>query len=213
MAKRLTGYKGLIVAIFGDENLASAKFSRMQKKQLAKICDMLIRGIEVNRRNARYNLRAADLIRRRFGIGVKHTTQQVIADFYNVDKNRVSQIEKKSLRWMKDSQENRELRELLVNAGFSNYAPAPMSTPIFNEFRIRVQEGHPLSIDELAQIKLDELELSAQSMRCFRKANIRTVADLVGKSRGDLLRVPNFGLKSLKEIVDAIAPFGVKIID
>ena len=48
--------------------------------------------------------------------------------------------------------------------------------------------------------KVDELELSVRSMNCLKNDNVIYIGDLVQKSEGEMLRITNFGRKSLKEI-------------
>ncbi|MEX2015872.1 MAG: DNA-directed RNA polymerase subunit alpha [Candidatus Hydrogenedentales bacterium] len=47
---------------------------------------------------------------------------------------------------------------------------------------------------------VDELELSVRSANCLKAANIKTIADLVGRSEQEMLGFHNFGKKSLDEI-------------
>ncbi len=47
---------------------------------------------------------------------------------------------------------------------------------------------------------IDELELSVRSHNCLKKMGINTIGDLVGRSEADLLKVRNFGKKSLEEV-------------
>ena len=51
---------------------------------------------------------------------------------------------------------------------------------------------------------VEELELSVRSSNCLRAAEIKTIADLVRKSEGEMLKYRNFGRKSLKEIQDIL---------
>lgn len=54
---------------------------------------------------------------------------------------------------------------------------------------------------------IDELELSVRGHRCLVNEYIETVGDLVNKSDAELLRIPNFGRKSLREIHEALDRF------
>lgn len=47
---------------------------------------------------------------------------------------------------------------------------------------------------------IDELELSVRSHNCLKKMGINSVGDLVQRSEADLLKVRNFGKKSLEEV-------------
>ena len=62
---------------------------------------------------------------------------------------------------------------------------------------------------------VEELELSVRSYNCLKNANIQSIAELVQKSDGEMLRTRNFGRKSLneiKEILDEMGlHFGVKL--
>ena len=51
---------------------------------------------------------------------------------------------------------------------------------------------------------IDDLELSVRSQNCLQTAGVRFLGDLVQKSEAELLKVKNFGRKSLKEIEDKL---------
>ena len=63
--------------------------------------------------------------------------------------------------------------------------------------------------------KLDQgvemIELSARAGNCLKLAGIRTVRELVSKTREDLLNVKNFGLKTLEEINEKIVEMGLSL--
>jgi len=56
---------------------------------------------------------------------------------------------------------------------------------------------------------VEELELSVRASNCLKTANIRTIADLVQRSEGELLRTKNFGKKSLNEIKTILHEMGL----
>jgi DNA-directed RNA polymerase subunit alpha len=77
---------------------------------------------------------------------------------------------------------------------------------VFTNFREEFEVTEP-KVDEEEEkrneylsMSVDELELSVRSNNCLKNANIRTVAELVQKTEGELLRTRNFGKKSLNEI-------------
>jgi DNA-directed RNA polymerase subunit alpha len=53
---------------------------------------------------------------------------------------------------------------------------------------------------ELLGRSVEELELSVRSSNCLRRANIKTLGDLVRRSEPEMLKYRNFGKQSLKEI-------------
>jgi Bacterial RNA polymerase, alpha chain C terminal domain len=58
---------------------------------------------------------------------------------------------------------------------------------------------------------VDDLSLSVRSYNCLVNANIKYVGDLVQKREGEILRIPNTGLKSLNEIRKALASEGLRL--
>lgn len=48
--------------------------------------------------------------------------------------------------------------------------------------------------------KIDELELSIRSLNCLRRDKIETIGDLLKRTEEDLLKIKNFGPKSLEEV-------------
>ncbi|MBI5694894.1 MAG: DNA-directed RNA polymerase subunit alpha [Nitrospirae bacterium] len=56
---------------------------------------------------------------------------------------------------------------------------------------------------------VNELELSVRSANCLKNANIKTIADLVQRSEGEMLKTKNFGRKSLNEIKELLVEMGL----
>jgi len=60
-------------------------------------------------------------------------------------------------------------------------------------------------------LAVDDLELSARSSNCLKKANINTVSELVETPLEDLLKIKNFGKKSAEEINNKLAQYGLAL--
>lgn len=58
---------------------------------------------------------------------------------------------------------------------------------------------------------VNELELSVRAANCLKNANIKTIADLVQKTEGEMLKTKNFGKKSLNEIKEILAEMGLSL--
>jgi DNA-directed RNA polymerase subunit alpha len=56
----------------------------------------------------------------------------------------------------------------------------------------------------LDEILIEELELGVRSYNCLKRAGVQTVGDLVRKSRGELNAIPNFGQKSIDEVIETL---------
>ncbi len=55
--------------------------------------------------------------------------------------------------------------------------------------------------NSLGAKKVEELDLSVRSLNCLKRDKINTIGDLLDKSEADLLRIRNFGEKSMLEVV------------
>ena len=60
-------------------------------------------------------------------------------------------------------------------------------------------------------ILIEELELGVRSYNCLKRAGIQTVGDLIGKSEGELAAIPNFGKKSIDEVVETLNQRGLTL--
>lgn len=58
---------------------------------------------------------------------------------------------------------------------------------------------------------VDELELSVRSYNCLKNAGIKTIADLVMMTEGEILKTKNFGRKSLNEIKELLEKMGLSL--
>jgi len=58
---------------------------------------------------------------------------------------------------------------------------------------------------------VDELELTVRSYNCLKNANIRILGELVVKTEAGLLKSKTFGRKSVNEIKEALAGFGLRL--
>jgi len=56
----------------------------------------------------------------------------------------------------------------------------------------------------LDDILIEELELGVRSYNCLKRAGIQTVGDLVSKTEDELNAIPNFGKKSIDEVVETL---------
>lgn len=57
--------------------------------------------------------------------------------------------------------------------------------------------------------KIDEMELSVRSYNCLKMENINLIGDLVQKTENEMLKLPNFGRKSLNELKDNLKAMGL----
>ena len=62
-------------------------------------------------------------------------------------------------------------------------------------------------------ILIEELELGVRSYNCLKRAGIQTVGDLVSKTEGELNAIPNFGKKSIDEVIETLHARGLDLRD
>jgi DNA-directed RNA polymerase subunit alpha len=60
-------------------------------------------------------------------------------------------------------------------------------------------------------ILIEELELGVRSYNCLKRAGVQTVGDLISKSEGELNAIPNFGKKSIDEVVETLNQRGLTL--
>jgi hypothetical protein len=60
-------------------------------------------------------------------------------------------------------------------------------------------------------VEVTELEFSVRTLNCFCNEGIRTIRDIITKSEADLLRIPNFGRKTLHEVKELLGLFGLEL--
>jgi DNA-directed RNA polymerase subunit alpha len=60
-------------------------------------------------------------------------------------------------------------------------------------------------------ILIEELELGVRSYNCLKRAGIQTVGDLISKSEAELNAIPNFGKKSIDEVIETLETRGLNL--
>lgn len=70
----------------------------------------------------------------------------------------------------------------------------------------------PDSVKEITinQLKIDDSQ-RVRILNGLKFENINTIGDLLEKSQAELLRIPNFGRKSLGVLLDSISIYGLSI--
>jgi DNA-directed RNA polymerase subunit alpha len=97
----------------------------------------------------------------------------------------------------------KEQMNIFINFEEEPEVPEPVELPE-EEF---ISEALFKTIDEIK----DEHDLSVRAQNCLRNEGIRYVGELVQKTEPEMLRMKNFGRKSLKEIKDTLAKLGLSL--
>ncbi|MBV9213008.1 MAG: DNA-directed RNA polymerase subunit alpha [Actinobacteria bacterium] len=67
------------------------------------------------------------------------------------------------------------------------------------------------SPDGMDDILIEELELGVRSYNCLKRAGIQTVGELLQKSESELNAIPNFGRKSIEEVIETLQARGLEL--
>ncbi len=77
------------------------------------------------------------------------------------------------------------------------------------------KEGSDRNANSVAEdaltLAIDDLELSARSSNCLKRAGIKTVSELINKDIADLIQIKNFGKKSADEINVKLKQYGLAL--
>lgn len=65
--------------------------------------------------------------------------------------------------------------------------------------------------ESVLEMNIEDLELSARSSNCLKKAGIKTVKELMPYSETDLMKIKNFGAKSAKEVIDKLKEYKLNL--
>ena len=65
------------------------------------------------------------------------------------------------------------------------------------------------TVNKFQNMTIDDLELSARSQNCLKRAGIQNVEELMQKTEEDMMKVRNLGKKSLKEVKEVLASYGL----
>ncbi len=73
------------------------------------------------------------------------------------------------------------------------------------------ESRRPAIPEELANMPVEQLNLSVRTLNCLRRGGITTVGELVSKEEKELLALRNFGQKSRQEIEERLADMGLAL--
>jgi len=81
-------------------------------------------------------------------------------------------------------------------------------TELYGKGRLAFEERE--KIRSLLMRNIEFLEPSKRTVNCLKDAGVETIMDLVTKTEEEMLRIKNFGEKSLEEIKEKMEKFGLK---
>lgn len=140
-------------------------------------------------------------------VGEKFVPKPLVAEKLGVDDKRWLYARVANFAWHLRARKDGVLKSF----AFVEYAPTPDT--IVREWReakrsaafeARLREWGGKVPRGILERNLDELDFSVRTYNCFKNANLQTVGDLLYRTESELLRMKNFGRKSLKEIKEVL---------
>ena len=80
-----------------------------------------------------------------------------------------------------------------------------------SQYLAATKEGHTIGYAEKIKRPIEELELSARPFHCLKRAGINTVGDVMKKGLEGVATVRNLGRRSLMEIEQKLAEWGLTL--
>jgi DNA-directed RNA polymerase subunit alpha len=90
------------------------------------------------------------------------------------------------------------------------HSPGTLDAALVGSGRTEAPGRAPNAMDD---ILIEELELGVRSYNCLKRAGIQTVGDLVSKTESELNAIPNFGKKSIDEVIETLHTRGLSLRD
>jgi len=160
-------------------------------------------------------------IRRYFGIDRESYTYTQIAEDENISVERARQVIFRACRRLSYSTRVKCLKPLMCSAQelLENEmrraieAQQPQMVPVVHGTTIEYERVcvPEVRVSEMLARSVEEFELSVRSANCMKNGNIQTIGELVQTAEADLLKIKNFGRKSLKEIKEVLAELGLSL--
>lgn len=136
-----------------------------------------------------------------------------------VTRDRIRQIEAKALRKLRHPSRlaimryGKETLELQDDVAKLNAELLRVKSDLINAI------NHPEQIELTEEDKtfasltqeIENLDFSVRTFNCLRRRGIKTLSQLVQMSVNDILRIRNFGRKSLREVVNKLSDMGYQL--
>ena len=126
-----------------------------------------------------------------------------------LSRERIRQIERKGIRMLKHPS---RMKVITGNVDLQKIFSGQKQQIIFiDQVALKRRRSSPELTDAIEKIRVVDMDLSIRSHNCLKNAGIETVGQLCMASEYDLMKVKNFGRKSLNEIKRELAGLGVAL--
>ena len=210
-------------------NFLDEFWDRVSPSPLREMVDIheMIGSVEYVLAVSKLRDRDIEMIRMRFEKGM---TYKEIAEYYSISSARPSRIIRRAMRQICRRPQNRAILSIGV-AAYTRCRQTMMEDEKINrlvESRLRearLEDARVLAKQREGNLsrgwknpfiseytRIEELPLSIRAYRCMMRADIKTVADIIGfEKRYGLRKIRNLGKKAYQEIIDCLATIGVSL--
>ena len=197
--------QNLVFAIFGRDTLEDCRLSPDWRGSLEYVLISLIPDDEELALRCRYQEGLTyqeigerlgadkEVARRKIDKGIRRLRHPYRAKYMYLG---VAEQEKRNWEWFAQRQFNEGYW-----VGFNHGHLGDMAPSLKDPYH----EHTDLSKIPVHTAPIEWLELKVRTLNCLRLANIKTVGDLLTKSRRDLLRIRNFGKVSVDDVEEKLA--------
>lgn len=71
--------------------------------------------------------------------------------------------------------------------------------------------AEPAAASEGDDRLIEELEIGVRAYNCLKRAGVQTIGDLLAKSESELKAIPNFGERSIEEVIESLHGLGLDL--
>lgn len=185
-------YKDLIDAVFGDKD-TSENYTFSEQVFIDDVISTLTD-------------REALVLYKRFAFnGFDFRTLKALGLEFGVTGNRIRQIENKALRKLRHPSRSKCIHQ---NRRAAEIQEENRKIAAQNA---ETEQTEKQKIYQQYKISIDEFHISCRTRNCLMSSDIIYISNLLSWTENELLRLPNFGRKSLNEIKDILANLGLQL--
>ncbi len=193
--------------------LASEVGAEEQQKAIVAV-DAFLSSSQAEELHGHLTPREVMVMRRHFGLGQEKQETLAIASELRITRSRVEQIVAEGNRKACFlASKAFPLQKVLYDFGLVPEQPQALDPKYIAALKLQVQRGETVSDEDARKLIVRQFNLSTRTFNSLTRKELRTLFDLTRVTKLELLRFPNFGNFSLREVEALLAEFGLKLAE
>lgn len=142
-----------------------------------------------------------------------YMTLEQCGKVYGVTCNRIRQIEAKAIRKLRHPRNYKHWKmDVLDTAWEIAKERDALKLKVLRLSKL-VPDVSTIPVDDIldTDVPIDNMELSVRAYNCLKRAGFDTIESLRGVTVDRLMRVHNLGRKSMKEVINKLAEWGIEV--